>query len=87
MKTVYKYPLQPNENIMQLPKGAEPLCVAAQGSNVFMWALVDTDLLTEERGFFFAGTGHQLPAMCDLTYIGTVHGVEGWMVWHLFEVR
>lgn len=84
---VYKYELQPDITL-ELPRGAEVLCVANQDNKVCMWAKVEAreGYSRALRRFMAFGTGHALPEMTEMKYVGTVHGVEGWMVFHVFEI-
>ena len=85
MKTVYKYPIIATDDIViNLPKGAEVLCVQTQGNEPFIWALVDPEEPLEPRRFRMAGTGHPIEET-DLTYRGTFQLQGGALVFHLFE--
>lgn len=83
---VYKYELKPGPNKLSLPSGAELLCVGLQEDKVYLWARVAADEFTmdEDRLISLYGTGHEIKDVA-FKYIGTVHGVQGWMVWHAFE--
>lgn len=84
MLTVYKYAVKPGKNEIELPEGAELLCIAPQGQGVFLWARVDTAAPRAVRVIYFHGTGHAIEAK-NPVYIGTAFNVDGWMVWHAFE--
>lgn len=87
MRTVYKYDLKPGENVIELPISATALCVAVQEEQPRMWALVNTDEQKVKKTFLFVPTGGELPYFCHLSYVGTIQNFQGWMVWHLFEVK
>ena len=89
MRTIWKYELGPITTI-ELPVGAKILNVRAQNGKVMLWAEVETDESRgrEARKFVAYGTGHQLPDdMSSHKYIGTVVGVVGDMVFHIYEVE
>lgn len=83
---VYKYEIPPN-GIMHLPKDAAILCVGNQGGLPFLWAEVDPKLETEQREIVAVPTGGEIPDWKYARYIGTVHGIEGWMVMHFYELK
>lgn len=80
---VYKYNLLP-QITLDLPKGAEPLTVAFQQDQLFMWAKVDPLAERTKREFRVYGTGHDMPDGFDHAYIGTAHTDDG-LVFHAFE--
>lgn len=84
-RVIYKYPIAPDASI-PMPQGARILSVAVQRNQPCIWALVDPQAPTEMRRFRTVATGMQF-CPDELTFIGTFHGVEGWMVFHLFEVK
>ena len=75
-----------------MPLDATPLYVAVQESReveagsihhiktLTLWALVDSEVGTEERTFGVFGTGHPVP---DEGYIGSAMMDE--LVWHVFK--
>jgi hypothetical protein len=71
---------------LTLPKGAHILSVHTQHAQCQLWAMVDPEAGNEERSFRIVATGESFNPE-GLTYIGTWHGVEGWMVFHLFEQK
>lgn len=80
MHTVYKYPL--GKHKMNWHDG--PLCVAIQCDDIFVWVDVDTENVNEscEVEYVAIPTGGEVPEFCN--YIGSVHGVQGWMVFHVY---
>lgn len=96
--TVYRYPLQiVDEQVVPMPRGAEILTVAKrEGSQVMfgvgsheaveMWALVNPDEPMEDRRIRVAGTGHLLPDVDTLQFLGSVQIAAGQLVFHVFEV-
>ena len=95
MKTIHKYnipvPAFSSENrvVIQIPKFAWLLSVGMQNGLLYLWALIDTKEPFEEREFWVYGTGHEVKPLDQYDplhrrHLGTVHGVEGWMVLHIF---
>ncbi len=82
---IYKYLISPDSSIM-MPVGAKVLCVGVQRDETYLWAMVDPDAPGEERHFRAIPTGQQFDPT-GMEYVGTFHGVEGWTVFHLFEVK
>lgn len=88
MNTIFKYPLKIRDEVMvEMPRGAVPLSVHAQGEQLCLWALVNTRLDTSPRRFRIIGTGHPIDEaeIGRLTFIGTV--LQGPFVWHVWEKR
>jgi hypothetical protein len=85
MKTIYKYDAPIADDLaIELPIGAEVLCVQVQGDGPKIWARVDPGSNTMvTRRFHWRGTGH--PADGCGRYIGTVQAMGGALVFHLFE--
>lgn len=82
---IWKYPLKiQDEQQIEMPKGAKPLCVHMQHSELCLWCLVKLSGQTEQRRIFIHGTGHQVYAT-EHEYIGTVHMMGGNLVWHVFD--
>ena len=57
-----------------------------QSESPQLWALVDPEAEREMRRFVTYGTGQPIPNSADLTYISTIQGYNGMLVFHLFEV-
>ena len=84
-KKIYKYRLDV-ETKLELPIGSKILSVKSQNGVIFLWAIVDTDVLNldrEVRTFIILGTGHTVPNL-SLCFIDTC--IIGDFVWHVFEV-
>lgn len=89
MKTIYKYPLKiETPQTIILPIGAKILSIQNQLDEAVLWAIVDNNVKTEQRHFYFFGTGHELPEVfgTDLNYITTIQQDDGNYVWHIFEI-
>ena len=87
-KTIWKFELETkDQNIIQMPKGAEILCIQEQYGKPCIWALVDPNEEKEVKTFEIFGTGH--PVYCDMgisrIYKGTYQLNSGALVFHVFE--
>lgn len=82
---VFKYAAPVADDVsIEMPVGAEVLCVQVQGDGPQIWARVDPSATpTITRRFVWVGTGH--PADRCGRYIGTVQSMDGALVFHLFE--
>jgi hypothetical protein len=86
MKTIYKYPIFAADESIEMPAGAQILCVQAQGPRIQIWAVVDVDASrVENRRFEVYATG-QVIDIKNISYIGTVQINGGLTVFHVFEV-
>lgn len=95
MRVIWKYPLNPGVNTLQLPAGATVLSVAAQGQDVVLWAYVDPDPNTpkEPRTFVAFATGEKFDDDPIGPFIGTVRmpvdpifaALVPELVFHVFE--
>lgn len=91
MNTVHKYEIVPQEHTpvvrIKMPAFAEVLHVAAQGSSMFLWAMVDTSKPMQEREFEVYGTGHTMlvERHTHFKHLGTVMLAGGSLVFHVFE--
>lgn len=86
MKTIYKYTLDANNTVLEMPMGAKVLSVASQGDDLCLWAKVDTEDPIEQRTFEVYGTGHPMPDDDEhLQFLGTALMHGGSLVWHVFQ--
>lgn len=87
MNTIYKYELVGNfgdKHRATVPLGSRGLDIEFQGTNIYLWAIVDTNYeQTEELVFEIYGTGWEIAEPDRLTHVKTLH-VNGF-VWHVFE--
>lgn len=83
---IYKYPIEIEDEVsVEMPLGAEILCVQMQGGHPCIWALVDADEVGKQvKGFIWRGTGHTMPDNHG-KYVGTVQLHGGSLIFHLFE--
>lgn len=87
---VYKYPFElVDEQVLELPLGAEILKVDRQGATVQLWALVKREAPPVSRRFLVRGTGHPITAdRAAMDYVGSFYyGHADELVFHVFEVR
>jgi hypothetical protein len=84
-KTIWKYDLEPDGSVIEMPQGAKPLSVQMQGDGPCLWALVDPEAAKESRRFHVAGTGHPLPDNLG-DHLGTFQMNGGALVFHVFEL-
>lgn len=78
-----------HNSTVSMPIGAQIVSVGTQGTDVFVWAIVDPDARLAERRLGYFSTGSPLP---DWDYVGTAHVINpeqpafgSWLVWHVLE--
>jgi len=73
MRTIWKYDLAPrDEQVLEIPKDAEILCVKTQRGNIRLWAMVDPEKPVEPVTIVCRGTGHDIDDSLKFQYIDTV---------------
>lgn len=83
MKTIYKYPIEiTDEQVIEMPSGANILNVQMQNDTVNIWAMVDPKEYAVPVKLRIIGTGNSIPPGLALRYIGTVQAAR--FVWHVF---
>jgi hypothetical protein len=86
-KTVWKFDVPMGDMVtIQMPVGAEILCMNDRRGTPYLWAAVDCAALKETRRFQWAVTGHALrapPRGQGLEYVGSIATDVG--TFHLFE--
>ena len=90
MRTIYKYEIPVDGNLVSMPIDSQILSVGAQGESIVLWVEVDTERPECHRYFEVFGTGHAIPdnrMHSDMgvsrKFIGTVF--MGPFVWHVYE--
>ena len=78
----YQIPLKDSFTI-NMPSGADVLCVQLQGGLPTIWAAVNPEAPLLDVAFVLHGTGHQVSDEAG-PYIGTFQLSNG-LVFHLFE--
>jgi hypothetical protein len=82
---LWKFPLLPSAKVL-MPEGARVLSVGQQDGQPYLWALVDPSARIEMRDVLVIGTGHVVPSdVGDRPFVGSIHGVDGWIVLHVFD--
>ena len=81
-RRIYKYVLRLGGEL-ELPVGAEILCIQTQYNEPTLWALVDPDAPMESRRIRTYGTGGRVPD--NLEWLGTFQLDGGGLVFHAFE--
>jgi hypothetical protein len=85
MITIYKYQFRiADKTIVVMPQGAKILSVQIQNGVPTIWAMVVTEMKTEERVLKCYGTGHEIDTFAiQGKHLATLQ-VNGF-VWHIFE--
>lgn len=85
-RTVWKYPLIPGVQGIEMPEGASILTAQMQANEPQLWALVDPARTKRTRRIAVVGTGHDAPDR-DAPYVATfqTESVMGPLVWHVFD--
>ena len=88
MRVIYKYAVQVEGFMLELPREAEFLSVQVQRHDAQSWWLLDPEQPTVKRTFRVRGTGHPftVPDGDTEVFLGTFILYEGDFVGHLFEV-
>ncbi len=81
---IWKYPIRPDLNDIQLPVDAEFLCVGVQQEQPQLWVKLDKNKPLVTRRIRVYGTGHEVPNSPH-KYIGTFFLDQGSLVFHVFE--
>lgn len=85
-QAVWKFPLFPaGENVIQMPVGAEILCVKNRNETPCLYAICNVEGETESRRFSIYGTGNEHETI-DGKYIDSIYLREGESVYHVFEI-
>lgn len=86
-KKIFKYQLETTDvQQVEMPQGAEILCIQTQNETPCIWALVEPNATVTKRAFEIFGTGHNVPENGNRKYIGTYQLMGGGLVFHCFEL-
>ena len=86
-KKIFKYKLRTIDvQQLEMPHGAEILCIQTQNEIPCIWALVEPNTTLTKRAFEIFGTGSSVPQNATRKYIGTYQLSNGGLVYHCFEV-
>lgn len=87
MKAIWKYVIEPSDEVFTLPFGTEIISVAGQNNKICFWAVVDTEeTMAVSRRLVVVGTGHAFPSV-KMKYLGQAMLGNGAYVFHVFEVE
>jgi hypothetical protein len=81
---IWKFALRPGRPLV-MPGRPAILSVGQQEGAPFLWALVSPDDPPQPRYLLIIGTGHDATAARGRAYIGSIVGVEGNLVLHVFD--
>lgn len=84
-KTIWKFEVDSPNVHLEMPVGAEILCVQMQRDKPCLWAEVEPFNPIEKRSFMIVGTGHEIE-FTNGKYIGTFQMHGGGLVFHLYEL-
>lgn len=85
MRTIWKYELEITDfQTLQIPGGAELLCVQVQFGKPCLWALVEPHFDKTPRTIAIRGTGHPFEIPMPV-YVDTFQMNGGMLVFHAFE--
>jgi hypothetical protein len=86
-KQIWKFAINLNKIIVEMPKDAEILTIQTQNETPCIWALVNPENAKELRHFEVYGTGHDIlyDMGVERKYINTFQLDGGLLVFHLFE--
>lgn len=85
--TIWKFELETTDiQRIEMPVGAEILCIQTQFEKPCIWALIVQKDLVQKRTFEIFGTGHPIPENAKRKYVGSYQLSGGNMVFHCFEL-
>lgn len=88
MRVVWKYELTGyGESCIELPTNSKVLSCQVQHDRICLWVEVDEEQIRNpcKRTFRIFGTGDPIPD--GFEYIETVQEVEGYLIWHIYELK
>lgn len=90
MKTIYKYPFQPNDFIeIEMPIDSKVLTIETQHEMPCMWVEQDTDKPKYKQKFAIVGTGQNLVNTYKYgapEYVGSFQMSGGRLVFHVYKL-
>ena len=85
MQRIFKYELEvADRQAIQMPTGAQILCVQVQGNVPCLWAKVNDEATPVSREISIYGTGQALQSYPG-DYIGTFQMAQGELVFHVYD--
>lgn len=85
MRTIYKYQILPPVQILPLTEGAKVVSVGSQSGMLCVWVELDPAAKAVNCAFVPVPTGGEVPE--GGTYVGTAQSLDGWMVFHLYQMQ
>lgn len=86
-KRIFKYTIEREAfPQIEMPQGAEILCVQTQNGTPCIWALVEPNAPVIKRSFEILATGQIVNETVSRKYIGTFQLDGGRLVFHCFEM-
>ena len=85
MKTIWKYSINPRQNKIQMPSGAQILSIQTQRGEPQLWALVDPNNKKETRILQVYGTGWDMPEFPG-KYLGSFQVEKETLIFHVFDL-
>ena len=88
--TIWKYTLNAEKvNIIDMPLGAEVLSVETHGTDIVLYALVNsTEKAQQQIKVITYGTGHAIDVnISDFKFLGTAKLYKGSLMFHVFYKR
>jgi hypothetical protein len=71
---------------LEMPDGSIPLSVGVQHEKAVIWAAVNSETEKKEKHLFhLRGTGHPLPNLNIVQFVGTFQLRGGDQIFHLFD--
>jgi hypothetical protein len=87
MRKIFKYKLETKGiQEIEMPQGAEILCIQNQFETPCIWAIVEPNATVTKRTFVIIGTGQSATEHPNNKYIGTYQLMGGQLVFHCFEI-
>ena len=87
MESIFKYQLETtDEQIVEMPLGAEVLTVQVQNGTPCIWARVNPDYAKLQYRFRIFGTGHPIEDDFVGKYVGTYQLQNGALIFHVWLV-
>lgn len=87
MYSIWKFVLESQENqMLEIPLGAEILSTETQGDEIVIYALVNTEQTEKEyKDVRVYGTGVAIPdVITEYNFLGTANLYNGSMMFHVF---
>lgn len=87
-RVVWKFPMPVGfgEVAVDMPVGAEILSVGQQDVGPRIWALCDPEAPREPRLLLVLPTGDRTDMSRAGRFVGTIHGLDGWIWLHVWEI-